>query len=63
MNYARMIIALLKRVAQGENIKEEASLLYMDIAKEIDRRTVYNQPLGNLEELYNDSLWLKIQPI
>lgn len=55
-------VQYLKKKIQDEPISEqEVSDFALDIAKEIDRCKVYNEPCLVLERLYEEVLWLKCE--
>lgn len=55
-------VLYLKKKIQNEPISEqEVSAFALDIAKEIDRCKVNNEPCLVLERLYEEVLWLKCE--
>lgn len=55
-------VQYLKKKIQNEPISEqEVSDFALDIAKEIDRCKVNNEPCFILERLYEEVLWLKCE--
>lgn len=58
------LIDLMKSVINNEeNLTEKADELLLQIGKEIDRCKVNNQPIAELEYIYEIALWLKSEII
>lgn len=63
-DWSRKVIDALKhQISFGSVPNDMKSSLLLELGKEIDRRKVYNEPSKDIEELYQDTLSLKVQPI